>query len=62
MAAKRFSGMASEELFERKGRKLIEELERAGYKPIGEVSYARYNGPWTPAPLRRNEVLVALEG
>ena len=62
MAAKRFSGMASEELFERKGRKLIEELERAGYKPLGEVSYARYNGPWTPAPLRRNEVLVALEG
>jgi hypothetical protein len=54
--------MASEELFERKGRKLIEELERAGYKPIGQVSYARYNGPWTPAPLRRNEVLVALEG
>jgi len=60
MAAKRFSGLASDELFERKGRKLVEELISAGYQPIGEVSYARYNGPWTPAPLRRNEVLVAL--
>jgi len=60
MAAKRFSGLATDELFERKGKKLLEELRAAGYEPVGEVSYARYNGPWTPAPLRRNEVLVAL--
>ena len=60
MAAKRFSGLATDELFERKGKKLLDELRAAGYEPIGEVSYARYNGPWTPAPLRRNEVLVAL--
>jgi len=60
MAAKRFSGLATDELFERKGKKLLEELRAAGYEPVGEVSYARYNGPWTPAPLRRNAVLVAL--
>ena len=60
MAAKRFSGLASDELFERKGKALLEQLRAAGYEPVGEVSYARYNGPWTPAPLRRNEVLVAL--
>jgi len=60
MAAKRFSGLATDELFERKAKKLLEELRAAGYEPVGEVSYARYNGPWTPAPLRRNEVLVAL--
>ena len=60
MAAKRFSGLATDELFERKGKILLEELRAAGYEPVGEVSYARYNGPWTPAPLRRNEVLVAL--
>ena len=60
MAAKRFSGLATDELVERKGKKLLDELRAAGYEPVGEVSYARYNGPWTPAPLRRNEVLVAL--
>jgi len=62
MAAKRFSGLASDELFERKGKRLIEDLVAAGYEPVGEVSYARYNGPWTPGPLRRNEVLVAVKG
>ena len=31
MAAKRFSGLASDELFERKAKKLLEELKNAGY-------------------------------
>jgi hypothetical protein len=61
MAAKRFSGSASDALFERKGQELIAQAAKAGYKVIGEVLYARYNGPWTPPILRRNEVLVEIE-
>jgi cystathionine beta-lyase family protein involved in aluminum resistance len=61
MAAKRFSGSASDALFERKGQELIAQAGKAGYKVVGEVLYARYNGPWTPPILRRNEVLVEIE-
>lgn len=61
MAAKRFSGSASDALFERKGQELIAQAGKAGYRVIGDVLYARYNGPWTPPVLRRNEVLVEIE-
>ena len=61
MAAKRFSGSASDALFERKAQELIAQVNKAGNKVIGEVLYARYNGPWTPPLLRRNEVLVEIE-
>ena len=60
VAALRFSGTASGELFESKGAKLIEGLKRKGLQPKGEVFFARYNGPWTPPFLRRNEALVEI--
>lgn len=59
-AALKFSGLASEQLFERRERALREKLQKAGFRFDGEATYARYNGPWTPGPLRRNEVLIAL--
>ena len=61
MAALKFSGSASGDLFEKKGKSLLESVQQAGYKPISEVLYARYNAPWTPPLLRRNEVLVEVE-
>lgn len=61
MAAKRFSGAATDRLFESKAQALIKELEAAGFQAVGDVQYARYNGPWTPPVLRRNEVLVAIK-
>ena len=61
MAAIKFSGSASDELFERKAKELVSSLEAAGYRVISEPLYARYNGPWTPPLLRRNEVLVEVE-
>ena len=61
MAAKRFSGSASEQLFETKAQMLLTELTQAGFEAVGEIQYARYNGPWTPPVLRRNEVLVAIK-
>ena len=60
IAAKRFSGAASDELFERKAAALVAAAKNQGLEVVGEVQYARYNGPWTPPFLRRNEVLVAV--
>lgn len=60
IAAKRFAGAASDDLFERKSQALVSAVKQAGFKVVGEVQYARYNGPWTPPFLRRNEVLVAV--
>jgi hypothetical protein len=60
MAAIRFSGSANDELFERKQTLLRELCDAKGYQVIGEPIFARYNAPWTPAPLRRNEVLLPI--
>ena len=61
MAAHKFSGLAADELFERKAKLLLAAVSKAGFNPTSEVMYARYNGPWTPPMLRRNEVLVEVE-
>jgi hypothetical protein len=61
MAAKRFTGSASDALFEKKAKELISEVQASGFKVLGDVLYARYNGPWTPPIIRRNEVLVEIK-
>jgi len=58
MAAIRFSGSATEKLFFEKRQKLLELIKEQGFKTTGDPLYARYNGPWTPAFLRRNEILL----
>lgn len=58
MAATRFSGMASEQLFAAKAKKLLEAIASEGFTAISTPFYARYDGPWTLPMLRRNEVLV----
>jgi hypothetical protein len=58
VAAFRFSGRWSDSLFKRKSKELLEELAKAGIKTEGHVFSMRYNGPFTPWFLRRNEVAV----
>jgi len=58
VAARRFSGVADEAKFQKRGRELIDAVAAAGLSALGEVFYARYNGPFTPGPLRRNEALI----
>jgi hypothetical protein len=41
-------------------RKLRAALAKDGLKAKAGYSLARYNEPWVPLPLRRNEVLVEL--
>lgn len=61
MAALQFSGSASDALFEKKAQALRASLQKSGFRAVAEVMFARYNGPWTPPILRRNEVLVEVE-
>jgi hypothetical protein len=60
-AARRFSGVASQQRFFDQAERLVKDLQEAGLSFTGDPLFARYNGPWTPGPLRRNEVLFKLE-
>lgn len=61
-AAIRFSGVATDALIAEKEAALRAWLAKAGIAIRGEATYAYYNDPWTPGPLRRNEVLFEVEG
>ena len=61
VAALRFSGRWSNSVFKKKTKELLEELEKAKIKTAGNVFSMRYNGPFTPWFLRRNEVAVPIE-
>jgi hypothetical protein len=61
IAALRFSGRWSNSIFQRKAEELLAEIENSGLKVIGQVFSMRYNGPFTPWFLRRNEVAAEVE-
>jgi hypothetical protein len=60
VAARRYSGSWGQLAYEKQERDLLLALERDGRTRIGEPQFARYNAPFTPSFLRRNEVLVEL--
>ena len=60
VAALRFSWRWSNSPFKRKSDEMLQELENAWVKTNGSVFSMRYNGPFTPWFLRRNEVAVVL--
>jgi len=57
-AALKFSGLAGEEKVARKTGELRSWLAGRGIEPTSPPRLARYNPPWTPPFLRRNEILV----
>lgn len=59
VAAIRFSGSWSQKLFDDK-RSILEAFLKEQGLAFGEYEYAFYNAPFTPPPLRRNEVLIEL--
>jgi hypothetical protein len=61
VVALRFSGRWSNSIFKRKTEELLAEIEKAGLKVVGQVFSMRYNGPFTPWFLRRNEVAAEVE-
>jgi hypothetical protein len=58
VAALRFSGGWGEEKFVRRERQLVSLLPPLGLEPAGPPIWARYNPPFWPKFLRRNEILV----
>jgi len=58
MAVLRFSGWARSGKVEKEKQQLLETLKRNNIEPKGEVVLMRYNSPFTPGFLRRNEVAV----
>lgn len=61
-AAIRFSGVVTDELIAHNEVRLRAWLEQRVIAVKGVATYAYYNDPWTPGPLRRNEVLLEVAG
>jgi hypothetical protein len=61
VAALKFSGRWSNSIFKKKSKEMLEELTKAGIEYVGQVFTMRYNGPFTPWFMRRNEVAVEIE-
>ncbi len=60
VAARRFSGGADDARYTANADELIAKVTDAGLPIIGEPYFARYDAPWKPGFLRRNEALVRL--
>jgi len=57
-AVVRFSGRWSRRSFEKRTAQLLAALDAAGLEVVGAPRYARFDPPWTPWFLRRNESVV----
>lgn len=58
-ATVRYSGTWSKRNYEEHLERLLHTLSAEGYEPLGEPIWARYNPPFMPWFLRRNEILTA---
>jgi hypothetical protein len=61
VAVRRFSGRWSERNFDRHREALLDDLAALGVETTGEPELARYNSPFTPWFLRRNEIIVPVD-
>ena len=61
-AAIRFSGYATDSSIAEQQALLLGWLLSRKLKPVGSPTYAYYNDPFTPGPLRRNEVMFEVAG
>ncbi len=60
-AALRFSGRWSRSAYGARTQELRKLLDEAGLKAVGRPRYARFDPPWTPWFLRRNEVVIPVD-
>lgn len=61
VAAVRFSGRWSDKRFNTQAQRLKQWVAGQGMTPVGDVEFAYYNDPFTPAFMRRNEVMVEVK-
>ncbi|MFM6974033.1 MAG: SOUL family heme-binding protein [Agromyces sp.] len=57
---RRYSGSWSERKMREQADQLRAAVQRAGLTTVGEVTVARFDPPWKPGFLKRNEILLAL--
>jgi hypothetical protein len=62
VAARRYNGGWSEAHYREQERALLQALDSEGIRVVGASVFARYNAPFVPGFLRRNEVLVEVAG
>jgi hypothetical protein len=62
VAVRSYSGRWTEANYRENESVLLAGVERAGLTPVAAPVYARYNSPFSLAFLRRNEVMVEVEG
>jgi hypothetical protein len=60
LAARRFGGGWDEARWREEARALTDAVARAGLEVVGEPVFARYNAPFVPGFMRRNEVLLGV--
>jgi SOUL heme-binding protein len=60
-AVRSFSGSWNEQRFENEGNLLLAALVREELEPVGNLYWARFDPPWKPGFLKRNEVLINLK-
>jgi len=61
MAVLRFSGLTGDHRVVEKTKELETLVGIHGLKPAGTPSLARYDPPWTPWFMRRNEVMIPVD-
>jgi hypothetical protein len=60
LAVLRYTGWSTAAGFARRSAALLSACADHHLRPVGPVTLAQYNPPWTPWFLRRNEVIVAV--
>jgi hypothetical protein len=60
-AVVRFSGKTNSESFVKVEEELRIWMNERGLNDAADAEYAGYDPPWTPGPLRRNEILIRLK-
>jgi hypothetical protein len=60
VAASRFTGRWTESAYERQLAQFRQQLDQNGMTEISPPRYARFDPPWTPSFLRRNEIQIPI--
>lgn len=60
-AARKFGGGWDEGRFIGQGELLLNAVKAAGLAPIGAIYWARFDPPWKPGFLKRNEAIIKIE-
>ena len=61
MAVSRFSGRWTLAIYMKQVAELESSIAEAGFKPNGSPRFARFDPPWTPWFMRRNEIQIPIE-